>query len=669
VKQRYALSVVVAAILTACSGGSHGDPVLPSSQPPSSSGAAPSSSSSFAYDTSALKGATLVGAAANLSSISVDLVPKMQNGSGLLRYAKSVTDPHSGSYRHFLTPQQIGAQYGASASSYSAAVKYFQTAGLSVATWPQRLLLHVTGSQTKMDAALHTTFGWYRNGSSIFLAPMSTPALPSTVGVVGSTNIVMRSSAHTNYVALTTGAGNGFQYGYSPQEIAAGFDYAGAYAAGYTGTGITTGVIGTGGFSAADVPAYKSMFGVGGSGAVTLVSATDANAPGNSALGFAPPLPVTLPTVGCPGYLGSSTSPTAKCNPEDIETQLDTEQISTLAPGANLRYYLAYNPNDFCGAVGTDCPPGAGIPAQGLAEADAELQTAIADDRADVLSLSFGGPETLNVGETFNSSGNGIEPLEFAALASEGIAVFVSSGDAGAEGCEPFDGNAPNPNALCVEYPSTDPDVVSVGGVNAPLNGLGQLIGGLTGWGMHSGGNSGSGGGVSSYFPLTAYQKGAVGITGSMRNVPDIALDGDALTGVAVLTYGGSQFTKDQVVQPVGGTSVAAPEAAAMWALVLQACKQSSHCATASGPFPYRLGNPNAYFYKIYANASTYASTFYDVLYGSNAMNCVPNYAASPPTPCPNATDSGYSDGKGYDLVTGIGVPFARVLIKAVVGQ
>jgi subtilase family serine protease len=640
--------------------------MVPPSQPAVSTTVpmAPSSSSSFTYPTSALQGAKLVAPAANLSSISIDLVPQLQHPSGLLEYAKSVTDPKSARYRHFLTPQQIGDQYGASQAKYNAAVKYFQSQGISVATWPQRLLLHVTGSQAKMQAALHTTFGWYSKGSTVFLAPMSTPAPPSSAEVIGATNIVMVNANTTSFVNVgnANGAGNGVIYGYSPQQIVAAFDYAGAYSAGYTGTGITTGVIGTGPFDAGDVPAYKSLLNVGGSGTVTLVSATDANAPGNAALGFATPPPVTLPTYNCLPPL-ASIFPTPGCNPEDTETQLDTEQIATLAPNANLRYYLAYNPNDGCGAIGVDCPKGAGIPEQGLAEVDAEINTAIADDKADVLSLSFGGPESLNVGNVFNASGSGIEPLEFAALASEGIAVFVSSGDQGAEGCSAF--NAPNRVALCVEYPSTDPNVVSVGGVNAPLNTAGKLIGPLIGWGTRSGGHSGSGGGISTYFPLSTYQQGAAGVTGSMRNVPDIALDGDALTGVTVLWYGGRQFVDPglQKIFPVGGTSVAAPQAAAMWALVLQACKQTSRCATASGPFPYRLGNPAAFFYKIYGNTSQYASTFYDVLYGNNNLNCTPALA-----PCPGPTYLGYGSGQGYDRVTGIGVPYARALIKAVVG-
>jgi subtilase family serine protease len=291
------------------------------------------------------------------------------------------------------------------------------------------------------------------------------------------------------------------------------------------------------------------------------------------------------------------------------------------------------------------------------------LQTAIADNRADVLSLSFGGPEAALDGNTFNASGVGITPLEMAALASEGIAIFVSSGDAGAETCLQWSA-APDPNSPCVSYPATDPNAVGVGGVNTPLNAAGQFVGALTVWGNHtSGGFGGSGGGVSAYCPLTSYQQGAAGITGSTRNVPDISLEADNNTGVAVLVYGGALNSAQRVV-PIGGTSVAAPEAAAMWALVLQACKQTPNCATASGAVPYRLGNPNAYFYKTYGNASAYASTFYDVLYGNNGMLCFPTA-----TPCPAPTDTGFSASKGYDLATGIGVPFARALIKTVVGK
>lgn len=645
---RYILLVAIAAIC-GCSGAGTGIPATPGAN-------------GFAYDTSALKGAAFLQRA-KVASLSVDLVPRMQNAAGLEAYAAAVSNPRSSTYRHFLTPSQIGSDFGADAAQYASAVKYFQSYGLSVATWPQRLLLHVSGPQGSLESALKTKFGWYKNGSSVFVAPMAAPSLPASIGIAGAVGIVMKPTAFTDSTLVTSpGATNGIVYGYSPQQIASAFDYVGAYNAGFTGAGITTGVIGTAGLSAADVPTFKQTFGVHGSGTVTVVSATDANAPGNTALGFAPPLPVTGPI--CSG--GSPYEPIATCNPEDVETQLDTETLASLAYDANLRYYLAYNPNDDCGVIGSNCPPGAGIPLQGLFEFNAELETAIADDSADVLSLSFGGAEAALVGVDFNAGGTGITPLEIAALASEGIAVFVSSGDSGAEACQTFS-NAPSPDSLCVSYPATDPNVVSVGGTNTPLNTAGQFVGGITGWGNHtSGGNSGSGGGVSAYFSRPAFQMAAPGVTGSMRNVPDIALDGDDLTGVAVMTYADPTLGGFKRVQPVGGTSVAAPEAAAMWALVLQACKQTSQCATASGPKPYRLGNPNAFFYNIY-RSSEYPSVFYDVLYGNNAQ--LPSCTFTGATPCPAGTlDPGYSAGTGYDLVTGIGVPFARSLIHAVVG-
>jgi hypothetical protein len=53
------------------------------------------------------------------------------------------------------------------------------------------------------------------------------------------------------------------------------------------------------------------------------------------------------------------------------------------------------------------------------------------------------------------------------------------------------------------------------------------------------------------------------------------------------------------------------------------------------------------------------------VLYGYNGFP----YSPYPPEPSPVPTfASGYTAGPGLDLVTGIGVPYARNLIKAVTG-
>ncbi|HTV73674.1 MAG TPA: protease pro-enzyme activation domain-containing protein [Candidatus Acidoferrales bacterium] len=709
---RSAVAIFLMLALTGCGGGrasSGGALPVTAQRPVGSTG-----TTGFAYAADFVQSSTLV-APASFGRMAVDAVLKMQNPDGLRAYAKAVADPQSPSYRRFLTPQQIADLYGATQANQNAAIAYFASQGLNVTTWSTRMMLRVEGTQAQLEAAFHTKFGAYVNDGETVIAPMTPPSLPAGVPVVGSANIVHRTKRFAPTIVKTQQASNGNQSGYSPQQIAAAFDFDGAYNAGYTGTGITIGIIGTGGISVegpgheGDVDAFKKLYGVGGSGTVTIISADPGSSPPpNAASGFTTPLPVTDESTNCtdgppeeggvaPG-IPPSESPSVSCNPEDIEAQLDTEQAASLAPNANIEFYLSYNPNDGCVAsngspvIGSPCPTstsqpagqpgGPGWPFQGLAEVDEELQTAIDRHTADVISLSFGGAEYGEVAQPgqssppaeFDSSGNGLEPMEFAALASEGIAVFASSGDSGAEACQASDISG-HLDQLCVNYPATDPNVVAVGGVTTPLDSAGQFIGPIAGWGVQTtGGDGATGGGISLYFLQSQepdeFQAGAPGITGSYRNIPDLALEADVSTGVPVLLYADSSYSGSALYDSlfdVGGTSVAAPEMAAMWALVLQACKATPSCQNGGS---YRLGDPNPLFYKIYESATEYPDTFYDVTYGNNSQlpYCqINSCAGATPEPQTGPLDPGYNAGTGYDLLTGIGVPFARALIRAIV--
>jgi kumamolisin len=683
---------------TACSGGS-GTPAAPiraTSAPTSAAGA--SSSTGFTYDANFVNRAQLVGPA-TFGHLGIDVALPMSDAHGLFTYAQQVSNPKSGLYRHFLTPEQIADRFGASAAAQAAAISYFHKFGIWASGWKQRMLLHVSGSQAELEAAFHTKFGAYRSPQGEnFIAPMTAPRVDAGVPVVGSANIVFRTKRYVSQSVISKGVGSG----YAPQQIAAAFDYDGAYAAGYTGSGVTIGIVGTGpiqtstGGKIGDADAYKELYHVSGASTVNIVATTGADPVINANSGFASPPPVTAycTTADNPN-LPASESPTAACNPEDGEAQLDTEQASSLARDATVQFYLAYNPNDGCPGVGigSPCPAGAGLAYQGLAESDEELQTIIDHDTADVVSASFGGAEFGQVappGNTsppyeFTSDGSGLDPTEYAMMVSLGMSVFISSGDAGAESCqqEQIVGEV---DALCVEYPASDPSVTGVGGVTTPLNVAGQIAGPITAWGVStSAGNSGTGGGTSAYFAQPAYQSGLPGIIGTTRNVPDLALEGDPATGVALLEYADPSFG-GAFLESIGGTSVAAPEMAAMWALVVQACKQSAACASkGTGPYPYRLGNADPMIYTIYSSAATYGATFLSVLYGDNSLTAYcsnpANAAGDPvdcPTPGPGATatpavaplDPGYSANPngGYNQLTGVGVPFARALIKAVVG-
>ncbi len=692
IRARYSLALLacvsaLSVALASCGGGggSQGRAAgLPGAVPPTA-GSGASRAATFDWGSDAMNGAAYVGPA-HFAAMGVNVGLRLQNAAGLVAYAQSVSNPHSALYRRFLTPAQIGAQFGASSNDYAAAAKYFSGYGLHVGGWPQHLMLYVAGTQSELENAFHTTFGVYRSSTgSTFIAPSSAPSFGERLAVTMVGNLMTQTAQERQFVPVR--AGNADIGGYSPAQLRNVFDYTGAYAAGYTGTGINIGIIGTGPISPADVPAFASMFHVQAA-PVEQVDATDQGVASGLGLNSPQPNPSATPPYTFPYNEGLATPPPAtapcngplpSCNPEDIEAQIDTEQAATLAPGSNVLFYLAYNPGECFqagGAVasGSPCPGASGAtsqPAIGLSLSDDEIQQAIADDTADILSLSYGGPELSDpAGGQYGAAGyyfdpndptGGFGPAEFAALAAEGIAVFVSSGDRGAETCK--GGAAALIDSLCVSYPASDPNVVAVGGVTTPMNQFGQLTNQITAWGVQTNaGLGGSGGGVSAYFQQPSFQTGISGVQGATRNLPDIALEADPATGVTVLvnaSLGGPETVAE------GGTSVAAPEMAAMWALVLQACKQSSSCsARGTGTHPYRLGDPNGLLYPLYyANGTvqpTYASTFYDVVFGNNALVSGPVPIVGP------SLDPGYNAGVGYDLVTGLGVPFADHLINAI---
>jgi pseudomonalisin len=666
-------AITVAALLAGCGGGGGGasKPAAVAPLPPTNQGAPAPSSTTFKYNSAALKGATSAGPV-QLGTIKVDVQMTLRDAVGLQQYAAAVGDPSSGLYRHFLTPEELGSRFGASDADYNAAIAYFQAEGLAVTGWKQKAVLRVVGPQSKMEHAFGTTFGLYHLPSGDTYGPTALPHFSKPLAVHSVSQLVYNPkwTKRNSAVVPPHGTTPGFNFGLTPQMIAAAFDYTGAYAAGFTGTGINVGIIGTGPIDPHDYNNFKSALATGwydsgGTFHATTNTITQVNAQGSANVNggaLATPPPVTGPCSG----------PLPGCNPEDGEAQIDTQQAASLAPTANVLFYLAYVPHE---TFGTTHDFG---PREGISEVNDEVQQAINDNQADILSASYGIAEQYSdytgADETTYDP-NGIEPVQFAMLQSLGIAVFVSSGDAGAQGCaRPYAGTGPgvsSPDQPCVSAPAVDQNVTSVGGITAPIDESGRKIGPYTTWGVQTErGFGATGGGLSVAVPKPAYQTGP-GITGTKRNQPDASLDADPVTGAATAVntnFAGGGFIG------FGGTSVAAPEMAAMWALVLDACRQSASCTSkGSGTHPYRMGNAAPSFYTIYNSATLYPATFLDIVDGNNGVRpCSVNPGQVGPCPTPPATprpiDSGYNAGTGYDLTTGIGVPFARHLIKSVVG-
>jgi len=676
---RASAAVVALLLASGCGGGSGNGattPPLVASPPGFDTSTLPSSVTNFAWGKELLKHAIVVGAVNESMSIGMSVMVTMKDPVGLVKYAQAVSDPRSGSYRHFLTPAQIADRFGASSQNYQAAATYFAQNGLHVDGWLQREGIYVNGPIAGFERAFGTKFGVWQAGAGRFVAPTSAPhtSVPVPIAqVLGMVHVPLQARQDIP---------NGQFRGYSPQQEQRAFDFAGPIGAGVNGGGVNVAIVGTGPIAPADATALSSLFNVT-LAPIAQVNVTDSGVSAGLVLnspsplpspvgypfssGFQTPPPVTAPCMG--------TLPT--CNPEDIEAQLDTQTTSSMAPGASILFYLAYNPNDCFLPVGappqfnTPCPAGMGIPGEGIQLTDPETQQIIADDQADIVSMSFGFGEPLGVvgfaGTTFGNftaNGVGYQPVEMATMVAEGMALFASSGDDGAYECGTLGVQLIPGNPPCVLYPSGDPNVVSVGGVLAPLNADGSVRTQFTAWGFQNQGggngmytnNIGSGGGVSTVFQAPPWQSALSSVMAlghGMRAQPDISMMGDPASGPTVVA---NAFAQKEVFA-VGGTSLSAPQMAAMWALVLQACNNDTVCRSkGSGPRPFRLGNPAPLLYAIYANSTQYANTIFDVLYGSNpAFN--PSGQLQP----------GAQAGPGYDLVTGIGVPLGGHLVNAVI--
>ena len=623
-------------------------------------------------------GVRYVGPASVRKSITFHVETAMRNAAGLKAYAVAASTPGSVYYRHWISPVAIAENFGTPAAQYNASAAFFRSYGMTVGTWPMRTSLTVTGTQKQLETALQTKLGTYSLRGETFYMASQALSVPLNVSITSIAGITNARKYHLDFVPggpavpVSGGFSNARVNGASPQQLADAYDLNTAYAKGYTGKGINLGIVGTGPISSADVPNFRTLYNVQGSGTVVPVYTTID--------GDTTPPPVTGPCTA-----GTSTAPVAGCNPEDEEAQLDTEQASSLAPDATVQFYLAYN---------------AANDTQGIGSPDDEVDQAIANDTADILSLSYGGCETLegspllgDITPSVNGTdATGHEPTEFSELAAEGVAVFVSSGDTGSAGCQRATGMLDVPT---LGYPSSDPNVVSVGGTTTPIGPDGRLTGPIINWGSSTKSGGAAGGGLSQLFNPPSFQTALASskalctkpvtstnpLGGGGRCNPDVALDADPYTGASIEYDSGPNIGPAEIV-PIGGTSQAAPDMAGMWAVVLSACKQVAAC---QGPQPanvtdpttgytaptaprYRLGNPNYLLYPIVATSS-YHNVFYDVVAGDDA---VPPYSAQLV-----ASESGESGveylttdpgsvkaGPGFDNASGMGFPFGYALIK-----
>ncbi|HEY0758184.1 MAG TPA: protease pro-enzyme activation domain-containing protein [Acidisarcina sp.] len=261
----------------------------------------------------------------------------------------------------------------------------------------------------------------------------------------------------------------------------------------------------------------------------------------------------------------------------NIEVTLDIMMAAYMAPGlSQVMVYEGYSPNDILNRMATD-------------------------NLAQQLSSSWSfGPINATTEQIFKQ------------YIAQGQSLLQASGDSGA-----YKGP--------IMAPSDDPNLTVVGGTSLTTSGAGGAWQSEMAW-------TGSGGGISTVYPIPAYQQvgnmnsnlAASGGSTKMRNIPDVALTADIQMFLI-------QNNGQAVV--VGGTSAAAP----LWAGFIALANQQA--AASAKP---RVGFLNPALYTI-GSGGSYSADFNDITRGNN---------------------SGFSAGTAYDLVTGWGSPAGQHLIN-----
>jgi subtilase family serine protease len=522
-----------------------------------------------------------LGLAPESETRQITLSLAVKNMAAMEAHAAAVADPSSPKYRQFLTPAQVGSLYGQDAAAIAQVVNFLQAQGLTVTkVHANNLMISAQGTNAQLAAVFGSPIHAYRSLGRNYEAPAGATAVPANLaGIVKAvhglngrplyrSNVVRQpaSGAAAGEAKLvpsrlpTANAAVASQPGeYTVLDFAAKYNVTPLYAAGVTGAGKTIGIATLAGYRQSDAYGYWNALGL----AVAPNRITDVLVDGG-------PLPADGPGSG-----GAA------------ETTLDIEQSGGVAPGANIRVYLA--PNSGNGFLDV-------------------FAAAVDENIVDTLSVSWGAAEIFNRPDDLAAF-----HAVFVQAALQGIPVIAASGDAGA-----FDINSvfPYPDCttlLSADHPASDTAVLAAGGTTLPHTQvhrygnitipterawawdylrayITQYYGQVTYYTNYF--PVGGGGGVSVDFNRPAYQNGLAGVTTSAaaqslyckasvvgdpgtsyedlvdlppgvsgRNLPDVSLNADPYSGYLV-------YFEGQWGAGNGGTSFVSPQLNGIFTLI-----------------------------------------------------------------------------------------------------
>jgi len=455
--------------------------------------------------------------------LTVTVVLNLSDEAGRDALSKDLNDPLSPNYKTIISLSEFTAHFGPTRQAYDSVLAYLQQSGLTLTRGSDnRRTLTVSGTRAQSERAFNVVIDDYQMGDRIFHAIATDPAVPAALAplianVAGLSNMALWRPANApspEKPASTASAYNGYL-------TPAGSTNTGGLPPGLDGTGQTIGLIEFANFYVSDTEAWLAWAG--------------------------------LPSSQIQHLYTYSIDPASQCTPTNpgdcngsTEVLLDIEAVMGIAPGADVIVFLA------SGSTGSDYASVVNTAAMDLINNHPGRST---------LSMSWTGCEGFWAGVP-SSDATGLESM-LTDYAVHGLTLFASSGDNGST-C-PFGGITTHGDTI--GFPSDTPHAIAVGGTFLSVN-ADNSYQYENWWGINSPvGGAGGGFGVSGFFPEPAYQASLYpGATG--RSVPDVTME--SKPGIIVCQATTAE-PSDCKAQLVGGTSLATPFWAAIWALAGEA--------------------------------------------------------------------------------------------------
>ncbi|HKN20109.1 MAG TPA: S53 family peptidase [Terracidiphilus sp.] len=520
--------------------------------------------------------------------------------SALDALVEAQQNPGSPQYQQWLTPAEFGALFGVGGSDLMLVTAWLATHGFTVEEVSAgRRLIVFSGTAAQLSSAFHTELHQYLVNGVEHIANSSDPQIPAALaGVVGGVVTLsdfrrssliasQKSFAWDSECSVGPEYSAGSTHNIFPADFAAIYDLSPLYSAGTTGSGAAIAIAGRSNINFSDVETFRSISGLAANTPTVIVGGTN------------------------PGLVTG----------DQGETTLDVEWSGAVAPAAAINLVTAAS------TATTD----------GIDLASAYI---VNHATAPVMSVSYGSCEQ-DMGAAELAFYNSL----WEQAASQGMSVFVASGDAGAAGCQ--SGSSTSGTSAAVNGLCTSPYATCVGGTefneganpaqywsaaNSAAYGsaLGYIPEAVWNESALDGGTGlwASGGGASAVYAQPASQQNVSGTAaaGGMRAVPDVSL--------SAANHDGYFMVEDNAYWVVSGTSVAAPSFAGIMALVT--AKENGKGQGSANP-------------RLYALTGAVPTPFHATPSGNNTVPGVEGFSA---------------DGATYNLATGLGSVDGALLVN-----